>query len=64
MSENQTRVVTDEASPQCPPPAQRPAETPQERDPGVLLHELAAQLKCVRDRALLNEYLRLRRGVR
>lgn len=45
---------------QSPPPAQRPPAP--EPDPRARLIELARQLSGRRDRALLNQYLQLRRS--
>jgi hypothetical protein len=45
-----------------PPPAAMPAR--QEQDPAAALHQLARQLIRNRSRALLHEYLRLRRTCR
>lgn len=55
---------TDTAPTECssPPPAAMPPA--QEHDPGARLHELARELLRNRSRALLLEYLRLRKSFR
>ena len=54
--------VTTPAECSSPPPAEMPPR--QEHDPAARLHELARQLISNRSRALLFEYLRLRKSCR